>query len=189
MASLRNIRLLLAFLVVSLAIGIVFTVSKNSSKPASKEAVSQKELPLNVDLALQKARFTEVRGGITIWTIVAERAEYSKKGEIVQLFDVNMTFSKNRRAGNIYVTADRGTYSTKTKNVTLRGKVHMTSESGIVFDTNTLDYLASLSRFKTADVVTFRQKRMRLVAQGMELDVAGQIAHFSNAVNATVSGL
>ena len=163
-------------------------IFQKGPKPAPPEPVSQ-QLPLNVDLALQKAHFTEVRDGVTIWTIMAERAEYSKKGDVVHLFDIHMKFFKNRTVGSIMVTADTGTYSTKSKNVNLRGKVHVTSESGIVFDTRILDYLASPSHFKTADTVTFRQKRMTLTAQGMDLYVDKQEVHFFKAVDATVAGL
>jgi len=163
-------------------------IFQKGSKPDSPETVSQ-QLPLNVDLALQKAHFTEVRDGITVWTITAQRAEYSKIDDIVHLFDVEMKFFKNRNVGSIMLTADKGTYSTKSKNVNLRGKVHVTSESGIVFDTRTLDYLASSSLFKTADTVTFRQKRMTLTAQGMDLYVDKQKVLFFRAVDATVAGL
>ena len=188
MVSPRNIRLGLAILVMSATFGIMAAIFQKGSKPAPPEPVSQ-QLPLNVDLALQKARFTEVRGGVTMWTIEAERAEYSKKGEIVHLFGIHMIFFKNRTVGNITVTADTGTYSTKSKNITLRGRVHLVSESGIVFDTRSLDYQASPSLFKTADAVTFRQNRMTLNAQGMELDVDKQTVRFLNAVNGVVSGL
>ncbi len=188
MVSPRNIRLALALLVVSAAIGITVAIFQKGSKSAPAESVS-KQLPLNVDVALNKARFTEVRGNVTVWTLVAERAEYSKKGEAVDLFGIHMEFSKNRPAGTIIVTAEKGTYSTKNKNVALRGKVHMTTESGVIFDTRTLDYMASTSIFTTADTVRFRQHRMTLTAQGMDLDIDNQVAHFRNSVQATVSGV
>lgn len=187
MLSPRNIRLVLALLVVTAIIGIVAAIFLKGSRSAPPEPVSQQP-SLNVDLALRNARFTEVRNGVTVWTIVAERAEYSKEGEVAHLSGIRMVFVKRRATGNVTVTADRGTYSTKNRNVNLRGKVHMTSESGIVFDTDSLDYLASASRFVTADVVRFRQQRMRLVARGMDLDLDGQVAHFRTAVDAVVAG-
>lgn len=188
MVSPRNIRLALALLVISATIGIVAAIFQKGSQSASPEQVSQ-QLPLNVDLALNRARFTEMRGNTTVWTIVADRAEYSKKGETVHLSGIHMEFSGHRSAGTITVTAEKGTYSTKTKNVALRGKVHMTTASGVVFDTRSLDYLASPSRFKTADSVSFRQQRMSLTAQGMDLDVDDQIARFHSSVEASVAGL
>jgi LPS export ABC transporter protein LptC len=185
MVSPRNIRLALALLVVTAISGIVAAILLNVSRSVPPEPVSQQPSP-SADLALRNARLTEVRNGVTVWTITAGRAEYSKEGEVAHLSGIRMVFAKKRALGAMTVTADRGTYSTKSKNVSLRGKIHMTTDSGIVFDTNTLDYLASVSRFVTADSVTFRQQRMRLTARGMDLDVDGQVAHFHSAVNAVV---
>lgn len=187
MLSSRNIRLALALLVVTASIGIVAAIFLNGSTSTPPEPVSQ-QTPLNVDLALRNARFTEVRNGATVWTIVAERAEYSKDGEVAHLSGIRMLFVKNHETGNIAVTSDRGTYSTKSRNVNLSGKVHVTTDSGIVFDTDSLDYLAATSRFITDDSVRFRQQRMTLTAQGMDMDVNGQVAHFRSAVNAVVEG-
>jgi hypothetical protein len=38
-------------------------------------------------------------------------------------------------------------------------------------------------------MVTFRQKRMTLTAQGMDLDVDKQEVHFFKAIDAAVAGL
>ena len=188
MVSPRNIRLALALIVISAVIGITVAIFQKGSKSAPAESVS-KQLPLNVDVALIKARFTEVRGNVTVWTLVAEQAEYSKKSETVHLFGIRMEFSGNRSAGTIIVTAEKGTYSTKSKNVALRGRVRMTTASGVIFETRVLDYMASTSSFSTADTVRFNQQRMTLTAQGMDLDIDDQVAHFRNSVQATVSGV
>ena len=44
-------------------------------------AVSR-QLPQDIDVALQKARFSEMPDGRTVWELVAERAEYDKGGEM-----------------------------------------------------------------------------------------------------------
>ena len=178
----------MAVFVIAAIIGIAVSVFRKGPKNVTPEPVAQ-QLPLNVDIALSKAHFTEVRGNATVWTIVADRAEYSKQGETVNLHGVKMDFARNRTTGTITVTADRGTYSTKSKNVALRGNVHMTTATGVVFDTVSLDYFSSPSRFKTVETVKFNQQRMTLMAQGMDLDVASQTAHFHNAVEARVAGL
>ncbi len=185
MISSRNIRYALAFVVVAAMIAILAAIFLNGSTTAPPEQAPRQTSP-SVDLALRDARFTEVRNGSTVWTIVAERAEYSKEGEVANLSGIRMLFVKRPGAGDIRVTAEKGTYATKSRNVTLRGKVHMTTESGIVFDTETLDYLAASSRFVTDDRVAFRQQRMTLAAQGMDFDVNGQLVRFHRAVDAIV---
>lgn len=188
MVSPRNIRLALAILVMSATIGIVAVISQRGSRPTPAEPISP-QLPLNVDLALSKARLAEVHGNVTVWTIVSDRAEYDKKGEVVFLTGVRMEFTRNSTAGTIVVTSEKGTYFTKSKNIALRGKVHMTTGSGIVFDTDSLDYQASSSRFRTTAKVTFRQQRMTLTAKGMDLYANNQTAQFHSAVEAVVAGV
>ena len=177
----------MAFFIISAAIGIATVIFQKGTKPTPPEPVSR-QLPVNVDLALSKARLSEVHGNITVWTIVADRADYDKSGEAVYLTGVRMDFPQNKEEGSIVVTSRKGTYYTKNKNIALRGNVHMITESGIVFDTQTLDYESSASRFRTADDVTFRQQRMTLTARGMDLYTNTDTAQFSSPVQAVVVG-
>lgn len=187
MVSPRNIRLALAILVVTATIGIVAVIFRKGSSPAPPEQVSR-QLPLNIDVALRNARFSESRDGRLVWSMVAERAEYDKTGEVATLDRIRMEFVRQAPSGSITVQAAKGSYSTKTRNISLRGKVHVTTESGAVFDTESLDYQASRSRFSTEEPVSFRQQRMALTARGMTLDVDDQVARFSTLVDATVAG-
>ena len=65
----------------------------------------------------------------------------------------------------------------------------MKTESGAVFDSESIDYLASRSLFITNEPVMFQQQRMTLTARGMELDVKQQTVRFNKAVDANVEGL
>ena len=188
MVSPRNIRLALAILVMAATIGIVSAIFQKGSRPVPPEPVAQ-QLPRKIDAALYNARFTEVRSGKVVWVLVAERAEYDKSGETAYLSGIRMDFSGSRSSGNTTLTAAKGEYSLESRNVKLRGKVHVVTESGAVFDSEALDYLASRSRFITNEQVMFRQQRMALTATGIELDVKEQKAHFNKAVDATVAGM
>jgi len=105
------------------------------------------------------------------------------------LSDIRMKFVKTASAGALTVTAVKGTYFNKSRNVALRGKVHVVTETGGIFDTEAIDYLAAHSQFRTSDEVTCRQQRLMLTARGMELDVASEKARFLKAVDARVAGL
>ncbi|MHC0039901.1 LPS export ABC transporter periplasmic protein LptC, partial [Pseudoneobacillus sp. C159] len=67
------------------------------------------------------------------------------------------------------VTADCGKYFSNNNNIQLSGRVHVETENGIVFDTDSIEYRALESRFKTVDKVSFRQQRLTLSAVGLEL--------------------
>lgn len=188
MVSLGNIRLVLAILVMTAIIGIVTAITLRGSKQALPKPVLQ-QLPQNIDVAMHKARFTEMRDGTAVWELVAERAEYDKSGDVAYLSGIRMDFAKSRSAGAITITAARGEYSSRNRNVTLRGGVRVTSESGMRFDTESIEYLASRSLLRTAKPVTFSHQRLALAAQGMDLDVRDQKARFHKSVDATVAGL
>ena len=185
MVSPRNIRFALALLVTTAIVGIVAAISFKGSRTALPEPVS-KQLPQNIDVSLHNARFTEMRDGAAVWEMVAARAEYDKTGDMAFLTDVRMVFAKSRINGAITVTADKGEYANVSKNILLRGKVHVVTESGITFDSDSLDYLGAASQFRTADPVTFHHERLSLAAVGMEMDVKTEKTRFFKNIEAIV---
>lgn len=178
---------MLAIFVTTAIVGIVTAINLKGSSRAPMESV-QVKLPSNIDLALNNAHFAEMRNGKTVWELVAKRAEYDKAGEIAFLSDIRMDFAKSATSDTITVTASQGDYSSKNNNVTLRGSVHVITGGGATFDTESIDYLAAKSLFKTADLVNFKHQRLTMTAQGMELNVKDQKARFQKAVSADVAG-
>jgi len=188
MASPRNIRLALALLIAAAIIGIVAAISLKGSRTDLSEPVS-KQLPQNIDVAMHNARFFEMRDGTIVWELLADRAEYDKTGEVVYLSGVHMVFAKTRTNGSITVTSSKAEYASTSKDVRLRGKVHVVTESGMVFDTESLDYLAEPALFRTAERVDFHHERLSLAAVGMELKVKTETSRFLKSIDAVVEGL
>lgn len=188
MLSLRNIRLTLAILIVTATIGILAAISMKGSKTGPPEPPPQ-QLPQNIDIALHNARFTDTRDGTVIWELSAERADYDRDGDVAYLAGIRMVFPATRSAGNITLTAAKGSYSSKTRNVGLSGRVHVVTGAGATFDTEAIEYTASSSRFSTGRPVTFRHERLTLAARGMTLDVRDQTARFPGDIDAVVDGL
>lgn len=188
MVSPRNIRFVLALLVAAAIAGIVAAITLKGLHTTSPEPVSQ-QLPQHIDVALQNARFTEMRNGTTVWELVAEKVEYDKTGDVAYLTNIRMVYAKSRTNGAITLTASKGDYSNITKNIRLRGKVHMVTDSGMVFDTESLDYLAKSSLFRTADPVLFHHERLSLAATGMEYFAKTETSHFLKSIDAVVKGI
>lgn len=188
MVSPRNIRLVLALLVTSAIVGIVAAISLKGFRTTTPEPVSL-QLPQNIDVALHNARFTEMRGGTVVWELVAERAEYDKTGDMAYLSDIHMVYAKSRTNGSITLTASKGEYSNTSRNIRLRGKVHVVTESGMAFDTDSLDYLAESSLFRTAEHVDFYHERLSLAATGMEFYAKTETSRFFKTVDAVVKGI
>ncbi|WP_223922531.1 LPS export ABC transporter periplasmic protein LptC [Geobacter sp. AOG2] len=178
----------MAVLVTSAIIGIVAAITLKGSRQAAPPEPISRQLPQNIDMAIHDACFYEVREGTAVWKLVAKKAEYDKNGEMAYLSDIRMEFSKTPAAGSITVTAAKGAYSSRKQNVALRGKVHVVTTTGISFDTEAIDYVASRSQFRTSDEVMFRQQRLTLTARGMEFDVKSQKARFHKDIDARVAG-
>ncbi len=183
------IRSVLAVLVAAAFIGIASLVFRGGSNDRATEPKALQQLPKNIDIALKKARFSEIRDGSVVWELVAERVEYDKNGEVAHLGDIRMDFARSGTTGTLTVTASQGDYFSASRDVRLRGKVHVETENGVRFDTESIEYKASKSQFKTADQIMFRQQRLTLRAVGMEMDVKDQRARFFSRIDARVAGV
>ncbi len=101
------------------------------------------QLPDNIDIALKKARFSEIQDGLVVWELAAERVDYDKTGDAAYLSDIHMEFQRSRSHGTVTVTADSGEYSSSSKNVRLKGHVHVVTEDGASFKTSSIVYTGS----------------------------------------------
>jgi len=188
MVSPRNIKIALALLVITAIIGIVATIALKGSRTPVSAPVS-KQLPQNIDVALHNARFTEMHDGIAVWELIADRAEYDKTGDVAYLSGIKMVYAKNRTNGSITLTASKGEYSNSSKNIRMWGKVHVVTESGMILDSETLDYIAKTALFKTVDRVNLQHERLSLTASGMEFEAKNEKSRFFRPVNAILKGM
>ena len=183
------IRPALVILVITAIICIVIAISRNGSNQSAPVPSAFQQLPQNIDLALKRAHFSEMKDGSIVWELVAERVEYDKSGEIAHLTGgIRMDFARSRTHGAIKVTADNGEFLSNSKNIKLRGKVRVLTEDGASFDTDSMDYTAAVSQLKTAEAITFRQARLTLNATGLEMDTKDQKTRFLKLVDATLAG-
>src|SRR6266704_546434 len=180
------IRPLLALLVLAAIISIAAVVLQNSPHGSAPVLSANQQLPRNIDVALKRARFTEIQDGLVVWELVAERVDYDKSGDTAYLSDIRMEFQHNRSNGAATVTADSGEYSSSTKDVRLKGNVHVVTEDGASFKTSSIVYTGTTALFSTVDQVTFRQQRLKLTAVGMDLGVKDQRARFYSVIDASI---
>lgn len=182
MVSPVYIRSLLALLVMAVIIGVAFVVLRNDPQGTAPVRSVSQQLPHNIDVALKKARFSEIQDGLVVWELVAERVDYDKGGDTAYLSDIKMEF----KHGSITATADTGEYSNTAKTVRLKGHVHVVTNDGASFKTSSIIYSGTTARFTTADPVVFRQQRLQLSAVGMDLNVKNQQTRFFSAIDASI---
>ncbi len=186
MVSPVYIRPLLALLVMAAIIGIATVVIRNGSHESAPVPSANHQLPHNIEVALKKARFSEIQDSLVVWELVAEQADYDKNVDTVYLSDIRMEFPHNRSHGAVTVTADTGEYSSSAKIVRLNGHVHAVTEDKAVFTTDSIVYTGATDQLSTADPVAFRQQRLRLNAVGMDFGVKNQRARFHSLIDASI---
>jgi LPS export ABC transporter protein LptC len=184
MATPVYIRPLLAFLVTAAIISMVAVILRSGSHDSAPVLSVSQQLPHNIDVALKKARFSEIKDGLVVWELVAERVSYDKVRDTAYLFDIRMEFPQTGSSGSVTVTADNGVYVTAEKNVRLSGRVLVVTADGARFNTDSIVYTGARDQFSTADSVTFRHHRLQMTAVGMEMGVKSQRARFFSAVDA-----
>lgn len=187
MVSPVYIRFLLALLVIAAIAGVATVVLRNGPDGSAPVRSANQQPPHNIDVALKKARFSEIQDGLVVWELVAERVDYDKEGDTAYLSDIRMEFRNTGAHGAITVTADSGEYLSAAKIVRLNGNVHVVTEDGASFNTSSIVYTGTNSQFTTGDPVIFRQQRLRLTAVGMALGVNDQLAHFFSSVDASIA--
>lgn len=168
MLKLNNIRRFLALAIILAAVAIVVAITLKI-RQGKTPAEMLHRLPGNVDVALQKIHYTETKAGVKKWDLLADRAVFDKKSEIVHLTGVRLVVAAGGKMGDIILTADRADYDSRSKDVELVGNVEAKSTSGMRFSTASALYAASRSMIKTADRVKFSDRQLDLDGVGMEL--------------------
>ncbi len=168
MQKLNKIRQLLALVIVVASIYLVVVIVLKVNRGKGTAAVVP-PLAKNVDVSLQKIHYTETKQGVKQWDLVADKVEYDKGREIAHLAGIRLVVVGNRQTGDITLTADRGEFSNKTRDVHLAGNVIARSVSGMEFTTSQAAYRAASSMIESPARVRFTDGKLILEGVGMEL--------------------
>lgn len=167
----KKIRLVLALAIVLAGVSLIVAIIVNVDQgipPADKP----ESLPGNVEMALQKAHYSEVKDGVTKWDLFADQALYDKKKETFHLQRVRLVLAAEKKVGNIILTADQAEYHSQTKNVELSHNVVAKSDSGLHFTAETAAYIADRALIKTNSPVRFTDGKIEITGIGMEFMTA-----------------
>lgn len=181
----KKIRLVLALAIVlagvSLIVAVVVKVDHEggtADKPVS--------MPDNVDMALQKVHYSEVRDGVTKWDLFADSALLDKKKDNFHLHRVRLVLAAEKKTGSITLTADEAEYDTQSKDVELVGNVVAKSDSGLQFTTERASYIASRALIKTSSPVRFTNGNFAVRGIGMEFMTASRDLRIMKDVSADI---
>jgi LPS export ABC transporter protein LptC len=181
----NKIRQLLALFVVATSLSIVVAVVVKLYR-ARGTAELLRKLPQNIEVSLQKIHFTETRDGMKKWDLVADKADYDKKGEVTHLTGVRLVVAGENAMGDITLTAPRADFHNATKDVRMDGNVVAKTASGMEFTATDAAYIAARSLIMTSGRVSFTDGKLKLEGVGMEFMPKTKNVRILNRVTAKI---
>lgn len=148
-----------------------------SSRTKSKAGPSGINSPLlnsgpdSADLKMQNIVYVNNRYGRDEWVLKARRAWYYKRNETVYLDDVTAKFFA-RTGKTVFVKGDHGTYNTKSKDITLSGKVSAVSSDEERLYTSAITYNDAEHSLSTNEYVTMINRNLQVEGKGLLYDIA-----------------
>lgn len=167
MINTGKIRQILALVIITATLALAGAIAQKAYRGMRSGSLLP-SLPKNIDVSLQKIHYTETKGGGKKWDLVADKGEYDKVKEVIILTGISLDVAVAGKTGEIVLTADRGYYHPKSKDVDLIGNIIAKSASGMGFTTGQATYLAGRSMIQTSDRVKFTDGSLSVEGNGME---------------------
>jgi len=128
--------------------------------------------------SMEGIRILQKKNGATVWTLTADKADFTEGDNKAKLSNVRMMIPKN----GLVLHADKGTYDLSDKSFKTECIVKAdTKDYNIVADS--MDYDVSSGKIRTGGQVKLESKRLKVEGKGMDAD-QGEVKVF-NDVTAT----
>lgn len=186
MATSKRIRQILAATIILASLAIAGTIAVKqfrSSVPTTPPRSSSPE----IDMAMTRVSFSEMRGDVKLWDLTADTAEYDKDKGLVRLQKVRTEIYEGK-AGGAVITSRQGVYDEAAGIIRMNGDVHIATRRGMVLDTDQLTYRAAEGDLVTYGPVKVVDGRLRLTAIGMVLFVKDEKVRFNRQVQSVIEG-
>ena len=170
MVRLLTTRNLLTLVIIFITVPSVFWALKDYREWGLDVDVSFETIPENVDLILNKIKYTKTRDGVPLWTLVADSATHSMDDDIIRVKSVRMVFF-DPEMGDIVLTADQGELQPENRTVAVHSNVKVVSPPGNTMLTEYLEYKEAANILQTDKVVKISFGHFKVSGKGMQMDV------------------
>jgi LPS export ABC transporter protein LptC len=166
----NNIRRIIAVLVIAAAtyLTVVIALKVHQVKEPS-DILSA--LPKNIDLSLQKVRYTNTKDGSLQWDLVASKVDYYNEPGVIRFTGPEMIFSGRGAAATYTLKAETADYYKNSGNVKLAGNVTAATGAGMKFTAGNVEYIAKKAMITTNDHVKLTDGNFSVEGSGMEIMV------------------
>jgi len=159
-------------------------------KPAPEELLPAMidKLPENVDIGLDRVHYSQNENGRRSWVLDADRADYQRTSEELNLKGVELTYFDAGRFGNLHLTADQGVLLQQKNLVRVSGNVLLRADTGETFETQTLTFLADEGFVHSPDRVRYESPQLTLTGLGFRLEIENGRLRVNRDVHAVLTG-
>ena len=169
MVRLLTTRNLLTLVIIFITVPSVFWALKDYREWGLDVDVSFETIPENVDLILNKIKYTKTRDGVPLWTLVADSATRTMDDDIIRVKSVRMVFF-DPEMGDIVLTADQGELQPENRTVAVHSNVKVVSPPGNIMLTEYLEYKEAANILQTDKEVKIRFDHFEVSGKGMQMD-------------------
>jgi len=138
------------------------------------------------DLELSDVTFTETEAGEALWTLKADKANYTKSAQFADFKGVEVVFygpGKTRRA---FLRAHSAEADLTTHEIVARGQVRLEMAEGGQLQSESLYYRHDEATLWTDKMVRFEHLGARIDGQGMTYTLEEKLLHLESDVSAYV---
>ncbi len=140
----------------------------------------------NVDLTLQKIKYTRTDAGKSQWTLISKSADHLEDGTILVKNVQIVFFDQNK--GDIKLTADRGKLMANNGTVSVSSNVVVNYPSGQTLQTDFLEHKENSNILQTDEVVHIFTDDYTVTGRGMKVDIVKRTLILLHDVKAQFGG-
>jgi len=178
----RHFLILLAVCLV-VFLGVRIYLSRPDTPVSTDEATV---VPSGKDLELRDVTFTQTEDGEPVWTLKAERADYTQAAKLADFYEIEVVFFGPDRLERARLRARSGEADLTTHQVVARGAVELVTVDGAVLKSEVLNYRHVDATLWTDSPVTFERLGARIEGQGMTYSLDRKLLHLESDVSAYV---
>ena len=175
---------LVIMIIVALSLVLAAGIWKGKSRPVQQDA--QQVCPADAEMKLTDMEFTEMQEGKRFWTLCASEAKYFQDQQKTLLQKVSLTLYLEKTGEEIHLESREGVLHAGTKDIELRGNIHVALPREYVLTTETAYYSHSSRVVESDDPVHISGPGLELDGNRWKYRIADHVAKVDGKVTASL---
>ena len=176
------------FFVVTVIVALILVLAAGIWKGKSRQMQqdAQQTCPADAEMKLTDMEFTEMQEGKRFWTLCASEAKYFQDQQKTLLQKVHLTLYLEKTGEEISLDSREGVLHAGSKDIELRGNIHVTLPRDYVLTTETAHYTHSSRIVESGDPVHISGPGLELDGDTWKYGISDHVAKVDGKVTASM---